>query len=134
MSAAQEMFSTSIDAKWHTLYLDVLQNDKGRWLQIAETRPNGHRQAVVLEEERWPELLREVRNAVSVVSASGESQVSAKPERARAYDPCSSAEDDVLRFLFQSGARIAALASVLQRERSAIRSRLRHLELEVNEA
>jgi len=134
MSATQELFSKSIEAKWHTVYLDVLQNDKGRWLQIAETRPNGQRHAVVLEEERWPELLSELRNAVSIVGAPVDSEASAKPERARAYAPWSSTEDTVIKFLFQIGSGIAGMASVLQRERSALRSRLRHLELEVQEA
>jgi len=126
--------SATIHAKWHALFVDVLENEKGTWLQIAETRPNGTRQSIVLENEYWPVFQRELLKAVSAIGARTDDAHSASAVRARAYEEWSLEEDEVLRFLFTSGSGLAAIATALQRERSAIRSRLRHLDIEVREA
>ena len=130
---SEGLYSAMLNAKWHTLFVDVLDNDRGIWLQLAETRPNGYRQSIVLESEHWPQFERELLKAVSAVGARTEVAHSAGAVRARAYEEWSSEEDAVLRFLFKSGSGLAAIAAALQRERSAIRSRLRQLEVEVRE-
>lgn len=134
MSEVQGVFSAQLDAKWHTIFFDVLESEKGTWLQVAESRPRGYRQSIVIEQERWPDFQRELLKAVSVIGSRTDDAHSASAVRARAYADWSSEEDSVLRFLFRTGAGLAAIAAALQRERSAIRSRLKHLEIVVKEA
>lgn len=136
MSDAEYMalFSASIPAKWHSIFVDVISNRRGLWLQLTETRPGKGRASILLEAERLDDFERELLKAVSVIRAAQTSAHSAIAVRARSCAEWSAKEDDVLRFLFQSGSGIAAMANALQRERSAIRSRLKHLEIEVAEA
>jgi hypothetical protein len=130
---SETLYSGTIQAKWHTLFLDVLESDKGVWLQIAETRPDGKRQSVVIEEEHWPGIQSELLKAVSAVSTRADNTHSASAVRARSYAEWPTQEDQALRFLFGSGAGLAAIATAFQRERGAVRSRLRHLDIEVAE-
>ena len=130
----QQLFSAAVPAKWHSIYVDVIKNDRGRWLQITETRPKGQRQSVLIDGDRCEDFERELLKAVSVVGARTDIAHSASAVRARAYEPWTSEEDQVLRFLFRSGAGLAQIAAALQRDRGAIRSRLKHLEVEVSEA
>ena len=129
-----QIHSTTIPAKWHTIFIDVIQNERGVWLQITETRPKGFRQAVLVDADRCGDLSRELLKAVSVMGAPLDDAHSASAVRTRAYDPWTSEEDAVLRFLFKIGAGLASIAAALQRNRGAIRSRLKHLAIEVSEA
>jgi hypothetical protein len=51
-------------AKWHTFYFDAARDDRGSWVRITETRPNGHRASIVLEVEHVPAFERELLKAV----------------------------------------------------------------------
>ena len=116
-------------AKWHTFYFDSKVDDRGSWIKVTETRPNGYRQSILLEQSIAAEFQRELLKAVSEVGGALESPHSASAVRPRDYAEWSEIEDKVLRFLHGIGNSVGEIASILQRQRGAIRSRLAHLEV-----
>lgn len=116
-------------AKWHTFYFDAKVDDRGTWLRITETRPNGHRQSILIEASYAGDFQRELLKAVSEIGGEPEQAHSAGAVRPRGYAEWSDREDEALRFLYKLGNSIGEIGQVLHRERGAIRSRLGHLEI-----
>src|SRR5215216_2744896 len=98
----QQLHTSTVHAKWHSIYVDVIENDRGRWLQITETRTKGQRQSILIDEDRCADFECELLKAVSVIRAPLDDAHSASAVRARSYEPWSGEEDQVLRFLFAS--------------------------------
>lgn len=115
------MTERKLIARWHTFYFDSKKSDRGEWVQITETRPNGHRQFIVLEKEHADAFVRELLKAVSEIGVAGDASESVRP---RSYAEWSGEEDTCVRFLQGIGCSVGEMASVLQRERGAVRSRL----------
>lgn len=120
------MSERKLVAKWHSFYIDTKRSDRGEWVQITETRPSGHRQSIVLEKEHAEAFVRELLKAVSEIGAA---EVDAAEGRPRSYAEWSDDEDTSVRFLYGIGCSISEIALILQRERGAVRSRLRKLGL-----
>ncbi len=126
----ETLIGSTLSAKWHSFHFEVLSNERGIWVQIAETRPNGRRQSIVVESEYVEGFQRELLKAVSAVSAAPNVAHSASAVRPREYDEWSSFEESVLAFLHRTGASVAEIAAALQRQTGGVRSRLRRLSQE----
>ena len=114
-------------ARWHSFYFDTKVDDRGAWVRITETRPNGYRQSILVDADQADQFGNELLKAVSEISTPGEAH-SASAVRPRSYAAWSDEEDAVLLFLYKIGASISELGHILQRERGAIRSRLKHIQ------
>lgn len=116
-------------AKWHTFYFDSTKDEKGAWVRVTETRPNGSRSSILIDKEFADAFQSELLKAVSGLGAPDETH-SASAVRPRSYAEWSSAEEDAVRFLYSIGNSVADIAQLLQRERGAVRSRLTQLGVE----
>lgn len=138
--AIKEIYAASLQAKWHSFHFEVLRSDRGLWLQLVETRPKGHRQRIIVESDSADAYQRELLKAVSAVrDAMGDPGAPSVPPdlahsagavRPRSYAGWGNEEDQVLIFLHETGAAVGDIALALQRERGAVRSRLRKLQSE----
>lgn len=113
-------------ARWHTFYFDSTKDDKGAWVRITETRPNGSRSSILIDQEFADAFQSELLKAVSGLGAPDETH-SASAVRPRSYAEWSIEEDSALAFLYKIGNSVADIGHALQRERGAVRSRLGHL-------
>lgn len=134
----EDIYGASLQSKWHSFHFEVLRNEKGLWLQLVETRPRGQRQTIVVESGSVEAYHRELLKAVSAVrGAMGDSGAccatpdpahSASAVRPRSYAAWEAEEDRTVQFLYRAGASVAEMASALQREAGAVRSRIRKLQ------
>jgi hypothetical protein len=155
MSEYQQLYSGTVHAKWHSIFVDAIENDRGLWLQITETRPRGHRSYIVVDAERCEDFERELLKALSVIRAPLDPAHSASAVRGLQRSavvstawrlgrlaPCRPAPQSCQCTVWQHSnlpdgrdalwrnrsGRPRSIVSALQRER------LKHLQVEVREA
>ncbi len=133
-----EVFSRRVTTGRRSYFLDVEQlDDASRYLSTREVRHRGEQDSppprvIVAEED-----LGQFRNGLEEVLAFLRAGTSAAPGKLaemrrihpRAYTPWQAEDDGRLRAGFARGEEIEHLATVLQRQPSAIRSRLQKLGL-----
>lgn len=133
-----EVFSRKVTTSRRTYFLDVKQLDDGsRYLSIKEVKCRGEEDSpppriIVAEED-----LGQFRNGLDEVLAFLRAGKQAAPGKMaeirrihpRAYMPWRAEDDDRLKAGFARGEEIELLATVLQRQPGAIRSRLQKLGL-----
>jgi hypothetical protein len=132
----EELFSAKVAAGSRTYFVDVQRaHDGAKYLKISETRhaegkPDEHNRVMVFEE-----------NIVDFIHAITEAMPFMRPDappgrlsrlrekHARAYTKWTPEEDSRLRAEFTKGTSRAELAAILERQPSAIKSRLQKLGL-----
>ena len=101
-------------------FFDLKQSEHGPYLTITESKPDHgtfQRQRLLIEAEHIEKFLDAIRAV-------------ARPEIANSYSAWSQEEDDRLRSEVAAGKGIAEIAAEHKRAKGAIRSRLKHLEIE----
>jgi len=132
----EELFSTRVHAGSRTYFIDVQRAATGvKYIKIGESRRgegkrHEHHRVMVFE-EYFTEFLHALTEAVPFMRPDPlPSQISVvRKEHPRAYEKWTEEEDARLRSMFGAGKDAAEMAAVLQRQRGAIRSRLRKLGL-----
>ena len=109
---------------------------------ILESIARGHSyEQILVQDLAWTyqDIFRAAAEALEVLKNGGGSRYEERMEEIRqahprAYEKWSDEEDDRLRRLFQSQTPVKEIARMLQRQPSAIRSRLAKLNLVVSQA
>lgn len=144
----KEIFSAKVTAGSRTYFFDVKESAAGdRYMVISESRQQDggftHQRVMVFDEhmekfsEAFDQALWTMARRESHAAPVHETPMTKHAYRVeelrnqypKAYEKWTSAEDEHLKREHQAGASIAALAALLQRQPSAIQSRLRKLGL-----
>ena len=134
----ETLFSEQVKAGSRTYFIDVQRASTGaRYLKISESRlgedgEHVHNRVMVFE-ENLPEFLEGLRKAwIELFFNQRRPRIGlgeVRKAHPRAYEKWTAEEDERLKVEFASGKKPPELAEILQRQRSAIVSRLKKLGL-----
>ena len=108
-----------------THFVEVKRNEHGAFLTLTELDGHGNRRRLMISSERAPQYLRELQDAVSELAGTADRLL-----EGRAYQPWSDDEDGRLRYEADAGLTVNQMAKLHERNRGAINSRLKKLEIE----
>lgn len=132
----EELFSTSFHAGSRTYFFDVKNTVEGyKYLKISESKRIGdnefeRHQIMIFEEdiEKFVSAFSEASN-VFKHSEKAYSVANLRKINPNAYKPWAKEEDEKLELLFCEGKRVGELSVIFGRNRGAITSRIKKLEL-----
>ena len=121
----EDAFSRKVVDGSRTHFVEVKRNEHGSYLALTELDGRGDRRRLIVSAERAPAYLRELQDAVSELEREAD-----RPLEGRAYQPWSKDEDGRLRYEADAGLTVNQMANLHDRNRGAINSRLKKLEIE----
>ncbi len=135
MRDKRELFSQKVRAESRTYFLDVKETRNGsKYLVISESRERGgnqERNRVWVFEEHLEPFYAALGQVVEFLGLNPEASTNegdeGQGEYSRSHKQWTREEDKALSLKYDEGLTIAALATLLKREPSIIRTRLREL-------
>lgn len=126
------IFEKQISAGSKKYYFEVKTSEKGdKYVNIAEYRTGETQGRIMVFEDHFEdffEVMDEIMVALKLRSKIRLSRI--RKDHPRAYEKWTEEEDETLERLFARGKSRKEIAELLERQPSAIRSRIRKMELE----